>query len=111
MYCVEGIEMPSSQALTLERVVSAVLPMKYAKLAEKYADIRVLIDDVRLGYMRVMRMDAPGEFVWTLVWSFFGGTEYREGGDGESVRNSSLYQSLFTVNAIDGMVINGEIGY
>ncbi len=100
--------MPFDQIM---RVVSAVLPVKYARLTEKYADIRILIDDVRLGYMRVMRMDAPGEFVWTPVWHFFGSTEYREGGDGEPVRNRSLYQTLFAVNAIDGMVINGEIGY
>ena len=100
--------MPFDQIM---RVVSAVLPMKYARLTEKYADIRILIDDVRLGYMRVMRMDAPGEFVWTPVWSFFGSTEYREGGDGEPIRNSSLYHSLLAVNAIDGMVINREIGY
>ena len=70
----------------------------------------VTVSDIRLGYMRVLKQDEDGVGLLVPVWDFFG----------EVVGNtpdlagkilSDPEMSLFTINAIDGSVIDRGLGY
>lgn len=69
-----------------------------------------LIDEVRLGYMRVFEKGNPMEGEMVPVWDFFG-TEifYQEGK--EAVVNNTSYASRLTINAMDGTIIERDLGY
>lgn len=69
---------------------------------------------VTLGYMRIYD---PGKSVTegllVPVWDFFGmwTTTYTDEGEEKTGVNGSPYQSLMTINAIDGTVIDRGLGY
>jgi len=93
-------------------VVRKVMPLSLGWLESSYSDIRVHITDVRLGYMRVMSKDNPDCYEYIPVWDFFGTQECRKTKNGNIVseHSSSLF-SHFTVNALDGTVIDRNYGY
>ena len=93
-------------------VVNKVMPLSYGYLESSYGDIRVNITDIRLGYMRVMSKDKPDCYEYIPVWDFFGTEECRRTKNGEViVENTDLFTSRFTVNALDGTVIDRDYGY
>lgn len=71
------------------------------------------INEIRLGYMRVRDNDSPLTGTLIPVWDFFGTTEwYYPPGQAEEVAiNDALHQSLLTINAMDGSVVDREYGY
>lgn len=71
------------------------------------ADIRIGIDEVRLGYTRIAEMDKEGVGLLVPAWDFFGAVT---DGDG-NVLCDDPEASLFTVNAVDGDVIDRGFGY
>ena len=93
-------------------IVREVMPLSFGWLEASYGDIRVNITDIRLGYMRVMSKDNPGCYEYIPVWDFFGTEECRRTTNGEViVENTGLFNSRFTVNALDGTVIDRNYGY
>ena len=93
-------------------VVRKVMPLSFGWLEASYGDIRVSITDIRLGYMRVMSKDKPDCYEYIPVWDFFGSEQCRKTKNGEViVDNADLFTSRFTVNAIDGTVIDRKYGY
>ena len=93
-------------------VVRKVMPLSLGWLESSYSDIRVHITDVRLGYMRVMSKDNPDCYEYIPVWDFFGTQECRKTKNGNIVsEHSSSLISHFTVNALDGTVIDRNYGY
>lgn len=71
------------------------------------ADIRIDIDEIRLGYDRIAEMDKDGVGLLVPVWDFFGSIT---DGDG-NVISDDPEASLFTINAVDGDVIDRGFGY
>lgn len=78
----------------------------------------VNVEEVRLGYMRVRRKgdDMKGKLI--PVWDFYGNittefaTEIADGDTFHWIQNmDSPYESLMTINAMDGTVINRGYGY
>ncbi len=72
---------------------------------------RITITEIRFGYMKVWQPD--GSYLYTPVWDFYGtrflaGTgAYAHAADtGESFKDS-----LLTLNAMDGTVIDRDLGY
>lgn len=93
-------------------IVRKVMPLSFGWLEGKYADVRVNITDVRLGYMRVKSKEQPNTYEYLPVWDFIGTEQCRRTQNGElTVDNSAPFTSYFTVNAIDGTVIDRNYGY
>lgn len=83
---------------------------------EYYDHVNYKIYEVRLGYARVMEKGNPGTGTLVPVWDFFGTRTttyhaYEEGGDPETYVESVQYESLMTINAMDGSVIDRSYGY
>lgn len=81
---------------------------------------KLYIDEVRLGMMRVNIKDAIDKYMMIPVWDFFGYTidKYKEqqpGGaqldENNEYTNILLGHSYLTINAIDGSIIDRELGY
>lgn len=93
-------------------IVRKVMPLSFGWLEGNYADVRVNITEVRLGYMRVKSKDQPNSYEYLPVWDFFGTEQCRRTLGGEVVvDNSAPFTSYFTVNAIDGTIIDRTYGY
>ena len=69
-----------------------------------------LIDEVRLGYMRVFEKGNPMEGEMVPVWDFFGTEIFYQKGK-EAVVNNTSYASRLTINAMDGTIIERDLGY
>jgi beta-lactamase regulating signal transducer with metallopeptidase domain len=81
---------------------------------------RIVIEEARLGLMRTVRQDRPGEYLLLPVWDFYGyevnkceeqiyqGPELDENNE-YTVRDFG--RSYLTINAIDGSVIDRGLGY
>jgi len=73
------------------------------------SECHIHITSIELGMMRVMKKDAPGEYMMIPVWDFIGNHEHIM--DGESHWLPFGDQSYVTINAIDGSHINRDWGY
>ncbi len=81
--------------------------------ALKYVKNRTYhIRRITLGYSRVYDPKADDDAgLLVPVWDFFGG--YDSESDSEEIKNNGEYsnRSFMTINAIDGTIINRELGY
>jgi len=77
------------------------------RLSDTVKNIEVHISRVQLGLMRVTEEDSNDTGLLIPVWDFFGwydeGHGYPMGTDG--------YESLLTINAMDGSIIDRKLGY
>lgn len=78
---------------------------------EDMSAIRLYVTDVKLSYMRIRQKDSDA--YWLLpVWDFLG---YAKKSENEQLNEQALRefagQTLLTVNAIDGSVIDRTFGY
>jgi len=96
-------------------------------IQEKYAtEKRVVINEIRLGMMRVSIPNRTDEYMVIPVWDFYGDyalivpakdvskTQFLTNEDGEGefwAHFSDQDYSLLTVNAIDGSIIDRSLGY
>lgn len=69
----------------------------------------VYIDKIVLGYSKVIEKDSNNEYMLIPTWDAVGRIRYK-GPDGELLLES-LGQSFLTINAIDGSVIDRNLGY
>ena len=71
------------------------------------------IDRITLGYMRVLKQDDPSSFLIVPVWDFWGSGQQRmhdiTGGWGDWSETDN--DTLLTVNAMNGLVIDRNYGY
>ena len=86
------------------------IKQKKDSFIEEGNSLEINIDRVSLSYMRIREKNSI-EGTLIPVWDFFGTQTYR-GSDGEVyyIRKSE-YESILTINAMDGTVIDREIGY
>jgi hypothetical protein len=69
----------------------------------------IKITTIKLGMMRIVRKDKPGEYLVVPVWDFIGN---RSGGfAGHEDWLPFGDQSFVTINAIDGSMIHRDWGY
>ncbi len=66
----------------------------------------VTVNSIRLGYTRVLKQDETGVGLLVPVWDFFGSVTDEEGRTSTSPDNS-----LLTINAVDGSIIDRAVGY
>lgn len=100
------------QLLQFERIMNVarqILPLKYVWLEDSY-EIRIHIDRIALGYTRLDFKDDMYRYMLTPVWDFFGTYEYYRNGERVNCFPAD-FNSLLTINAIDGTVIDRGYGY
>ena len=75
-----------------------------SKFGNQYVN-NLYIKEIRLGYMCTMDRDRPERHLLIPVWDFYGEREFSDG------YYTFDNQSLFTINAMDGTVIDRDYGY
>ena len=105
------------ELLSFEQIMSVareVLPLKQADVARRRGnEAGLIVDRITLSYCRVRRRDAQDAYELVPVWDFFGNTAYMTDGElrSEWAECEMPYDSLLTINAIDGLVIDRSYGY
>ena len=96
----------------IQAVFEKMIPKKASSWIQSgNMEVFYQVDEVRLGYMRVRDKENAVEGMMIPVWDFFGSETINfHGGDTDSV-TSGTYESLLTVNAMDGTVIDRGLGY
>jgi len=75
--------------------------------APLFIDSKIIVKKVKLGYMRIELKEY--EYVYAPVWDFIGDWTYTDTASNEP---GGIYNvSFLTINAIDGSVINRNMGY
>ena len=85
-------------------IFGKVGPLKYAAY-ESNENNGIQINQVVLGYMHLQMRDQPSRYMMVPVWDFFGSRTIG------MERYDYANQSLFTINALDGTVIDRDLGY
>ncbi len=112
-------------------LISKQLFFEYADLYHGLADkIEIHLNRIQLSLARIRYKGHPGEYILVPVWDFYGDVKLktqdsvliddikkRKMSESEPVMMGGMYiinipyQSLGTVNALDGTIINRELGY
>lgn len=96
----------------IQAVFEKILPKKYADWDEEIsAEVYYEIDEVKLGYMRVREKGNTEKGTMIPVWDFFGSETIIYGDSGDMSVKAGPYESLLTINAMDGTVIDRSLGY
>lgn len=83
-------------------------------------EIRIEIKKIVLGATRIINRDSFGSYLYVPTWDFFGSvtSRYKEGaGDQGQINQDNEFTeddygySILTINAIDGSVIDRNLGY
>ena len=110
-----GKKAPVAALLPFEKIyeiAQMILPLAHMEHEKYYENAAVLIvDKIQLNYCRVQRRDKPGQFVMTPVWDFFGSRAVENEDGTMRLFDINPNNSLLTVNAIDGTVIDRNYGY
>lgn len=87
-----------------------IIKEKQDRFYEGGDSIEVMIDKISLSYMRIREKNAI-EGTLVPVWDFFGTQTYKNS-NGETIYiQDSDYDSILTINAMDGTVVDREYGY
>ena len=96
-------------ALIKERFEKFILMNGYSKEHQ----ISLNITEIKLGMMDVKVADNPNQFIQIPVWDFYGHYEviYKNLNDSDIIQIKQPFQVLLTINAIDGSIIDRNLGY
>ncbi len=89
--------------------------------SDQIARREIRVGEIRLGYMPVPWKDHAGQIIFTPVWDFFGEevVTFKDGISGDlgealdennQLANDLGISSLLTINALDGTIIDRDIG-
>lgn len=111
-YTVDEIQNESATLLPFDRIIKIFERMIVVKNEQSgdagsfVGEQAIEIKEIRLGLMRVKEKDADGSGVLVPVWDFFGTQTL-----GDRTIGQDGYQSLLTINAVDGGIIDRNLGY
>lgn len=88
-------------------IAETMLPLKYASFERDGMTNSMLIDRITFGYTRVRMKDDPSRYMMVPAWDFFG----MEAGWKTTANTVIPFESLITINAVDGTVIDRAYGY
>lgn len=95
----------------IENIFEEMFLKKYSDLyAESDTQTSFEINQIRLGYMRIMEKGNAMEGTMIPVWDFFGSVTVIQN-DGETYTYGGSYASWLTINALDGTIIDRDLGY
>lgn len=104
---ITGMIADDCELLSFEQIMdifTAICPLKY-QIYESHSSTTLHINRATLGYMCLQERGNPANYRLVPVWDFFGTRDYH--GDHDDIHN----WSYFTINAIDGTVIDRSLGY
>ena len=110
-------EQTPCELLSFEQIMNVareLLPLKQADVARRLGDrAGLMVNRITLSYCRVRKRDAQDAYELVPVWDFFGTSARMEDGGLRSAwaDGEMPYNSLLTINAIDGLVIDRNYGY
>ena len=110
-------EQTPCELLSFEQIMNVareLLPLKQADVARRLGDrAGLMVNRITLSYCRVRKRDAQDAYELVPVWDFFGTSARMEDGGLRSAwaDGEMPYNSLLTINAIDGLVIDRSYGY
>lgn len=91
-------------------IVESILPLKFAWLEDSYDSTEVNVDRIVFGYTRVDFKDELYRYKLVPVWDVFGTScNYKDGGLVND-HNDDM-DSLLTINAMDGTIIDRDFGH
>jgi len=115
-YIVEEIVSGASSMLPfsdIQDIAAKMLPIKYDFMdTDEWYSYEMDVTEARLGLMRITEKNVGDSGLLIPVWDFFGtlttkGDGPAAGGDG----GFHTFASFITINAIDGSIIDRELGY
>ena len=90
-------------------IAENILPLTFVWMEDDY-QTKVVVDRIVFGYTRLDFKDDMYRYKLVPVWDFFG--TYYHYRDGElTVSHTEDYNSLLTINAMDGTVIDRRFGF
>ena len=97
----------------VQGIFEEMLTKKYRDYFADSKDVSVSfeINEVRLGYMRVIEKGNVTEGEMVPVWDFFGKETISYPDASEPYVIDGPYESWLTINAMDGTIIDRELGY
>lgn len=104
---ITGMIAEDCELLSFEQIMevfTTICPLKY-QISESGGRTTLHINRATLGYMCLQERDKPASYRLVPVWDFFGTRDYH--GFHDDIHN----WSYFTINAIDGTVIDRNLGY
>ena len=104
---ITGMVVEDCELLSFEQIMdifTTICPLKY-QVYEESASSTLHINRATLGYMCLQERGNPTNYRLVPVWDFFGTRDYH--GFHDDIHN----WSYFTINAIDGTVIDRSLGY
>lgn len=117
LYRIEEQQVANVELLTFPEIADIfeqVMRMDYENPDVSHIDVR--IDRIQLGYMRIYNPGVDNTSgILVPVWDFFGSLESYEsmenGEYGSTWKRAEPNDSLLTINACDGTVIDRQLGY
>ena len=112
-HVLEGIEYKAVSLLPFEKIRDIfesmiVVKNKQVEDGTLLRDKNIAVNEVHLGLMRIIEKDNNDTAYLVPVWDFFG--TYDSDG-GMLVIGEDGYETLLTINAVDGSVIDRTLGY
>ena len=112
-HVLEGIEYKAVSLLPFEKIRDIfesmiVVKNKQVEDGTLLRDKNITVNEVHLGLMRIIEKDNNDTAYLVPVWDFFG--TYDSDG-GMLVIGEDGYETLLTINAVDGSVIDRTLGY
>lgn len=97
----------------IQGIFEEMLVKKYEDFFAENKGVKVSFDinEVRLGYMRVIEKGNVFEGRMVPVWDFFGSETINYPDMSEPYMLGGPYESWLTINAMDGTIIDRELGY
>lgn len=102
----EQQDMPIISFASIINTAKQNLDFTYA-WSEEYKIREIMISEIILGYMPILQKNNNEHNIVVPVWDFFGVIQYEAGEWNEHAG----YNSLLTINALDGTIINRDLGY
>lgn len=93
------------------RVAQDILPLAHVEQEQLHgSDARLWVDKITLSYCRVQKRNAPDEYMLIPVWDFIGCRGFARNGE-EVQQRIAVNETLLTINAVDGTVVDRQYGY
>lgn len=104
--------LPFEQILTVAEKLLPLTQAEYERDAIKYKEVALIwVDRITLSYCRVKKFDQPDEYELIPVWDFLGCHGRKRDGEETRFISPQVNESLLTLNAINGTVIDRKYGY
>lgn len=116
-YDVGGVQTENVELMDFESIIKIykqMMEVSNADIVNYEAERTYHIRDIKFGYTRIYDPAADNHSgILVPVWDFFGGFDAKDLEEGNEVKSSGEHstQSFMTINAIDGSVINRDLGY